>query len=92
LHFQFTIDVGWLFKNKNLQNIIKSNVVKFSHSLGLCKLTAPTHPLFAWSLINVTKGKWQIQIKYVTLMQCRTIKELTPSKDSNLQPSDALML
>jgi hypothetical protein len=27
-------------------------VVKFSNFLGLCKLTAPTHPLFPWSLIQ----------------------------------------
>jgi hypothetical protein len=30
----------------------KIYVVKFSHFLGLCKLTAPNHPLFPWSLIE----------------------------------------
>jgi hypothetical protein len=30
----------------------KVYVVKFGHFLGLCKLTAPNHPLFPWSLIH----------------------------------------
>jgi hypothetical protein len=29
----------------------KNYVVKFSHFLGLCKLTAPNHPHFSWSII-----------------------------------------
>jgi hypothetical protein len=45
--------------------------VKFSHFLGLCKLTAPNHPLFPWSLIVSTSLKqqqWQTGPNVVTIM------------------------
>jgi hypothetical protein len=45
-------------KIKKPVKLKKNYVVKFSHFLGLYKLTAPTHPLFPRSLIPDALYKW----------------------------------